>query len=360
MGMEVLGPDVNESYRKFTVNKDGAIRFGMAGIKGVGEGAVDAMIQERESNGSFKNIYDFVERNNLGQVNKKNMEALVTAGALDNLDNISRGQYFATDSKENTLIENLVRYGNKYQNDQNTNQQSLFGDAHSIEIAKPEIPSTGDWKKLEQLKREKEVIGIFLSAHPLDDFKLEIDTFCNVTLNEFSDINNLRGRDLTLAGIVTDVHHATTKTGKPFGFLTLQDFTESYRLALFGKDYENFRKYCYMDYPLMLKGKVQPRPYNEEELEFKIKTIMMLSQVREEMVENLQLTIPLNTINQSLIDEIKEHALAKKGKVNLKFKIIDTEENIGIELFSRTERIDVTNELIEFLNKKTEIQYSIN
>ncbi|NOQ24749.1 MAG: DNA polymerase III subunit alpha [Bacteroidales bacterium] len=360
MGMEVLGPDVNESYRKFTVNKDGAIRFGMAGIKGVGEGAVDAMIQEREANGPFKNVYDYVERNNLGQVNKKNMEALVTAGALDNLDNISRGQYFATDSKASTLIENLVRYGNKYQNDQNTNQQSLFGGADSIEIAKPEIPSTGVWQKLEQLKREKEVIGIFLSAHPLDDFKLEIDTFCNVALNEFGNINNLRGRDLTVAGIVTDVNHLTTKTGKPFGFLTIQDFTESYRLALFGKDYENFRKYCYMDYPLLLKGKVQARPYNEEELEFKIKTIMMLTQVREEMVDNLQLTIPLKSINQELIDEIKEHVLAKKGKVTLKFKIIDPEENIGVELFSRTERIDVTNELIDFLNKKTEIQYSIS
>ena len=360
MGMEVLGPDVNESYRQFTVNKDGAIRFGMAGIKGVGEGAVDAMILEREANGPFKNIYDFVERNNLGQVNKKNLEALVSAGALDNLDNISRGKYFAKDSKENTLIENLVRYGNKYQHDKNTNQQSLFGGSDSIEISKPEIPTTGEWIKLEQLKREKEVIGIFLSAHPLDDFKLEIDNFCNVTLKEFSDINSLKGRDLTVAGIVTDVVHATTKTGKPFGFLTLQDFNDSYRLALFGKDYENFRKYCYMDYPLLLKGKVQPRPYNDQELEFKIKTMAMLSQVREEMVNNLLLTIPLNKINQNLIDEIKVNALAKKGKVNLRFKIIDLEENIAIDLFSRTERIDVTNDLVNFLNQKTEIQYSIN
>jgi len=360
MGMEVLGPDVNESYRKFTVNKDGAIRFGMAGIKGVGEGAVDAIIQEREKNGPFKNIYDFVERNNLGQVNKKNLEALVTAGALDNLDNLNRGQYFSKDNKENTFVENLVRYGNKYQNDQNSNQQSLFGGSDSIEIAKPEVTSTEDWPKLEKLKREKEIIGIFLSAHPLDDFKLEIDNFCNVSLNEFNDINNLNGRDLTVAGIVTDVHHSMTKTGKPFGFLTIQDFTDSYRLALFGKDYENFRKYCYPDYSLMIKGKVQPRPYNDQELEFKIKTMMMLSQVRDEMVENLLLKIPLKMINQQLIEEIKTHVLAKKGKVNLRFKIIDTEENFGVDLFSRTERIDVTNELINFLNEKTEIQYSIN
>ncbi len=360
MGMEVLGPDVNESYRKFTVNKNGAIRFGMAGIKGVGESAVEAIIQEREKNGPFKDVYDFVERNNLSQVNKKNIEALATAGAFDNLDNIKRGQYFATENTDSTFIENLVRYGNKYQNDQNSNQQSLFGETAMIEISKPPVPTTNDWQKLEKLKKEKEIIGIYLSAHPLDDFKLEIDNFCNASLSEFNDITNLRGRDLTVAGIVTEVKHSTTKTGKPFGFLTIQDYTDSYRLALFGKDYENFRKYCYLDYPLLLKGKVQPRPYNDQELEFKIKTMMMLSQVRDEMVDNLILTIPLSSINQNMIDEIKENILVKKGKVNLKFKIVDLEENIGVELFSRTERIEVTNELISFLNQKTDIQYSIN
>ena len=360
MGMEVLGPDVNESYRKFTVNKNGAIRFGMAGIKGVGEGAVESIIEEREKNGPFKDIYDFVERNNLSQVNKKNIEALATAGAFDNLDDISRGQYFATDDRESTFIENLVRYGNKYQNDQSSNQISLFGDAEMIEITKPPIPSSDDWQKLERLKKEKEIIGIYLSAHPLDDFKLEIDNFCNTTLAELNDIESLRGKDVTIAGIVSDVKHAISKTGKPFGFLTIQDYTDSYRLALFGKDYENFRKYCYMDYPLLIKGKVQTRPYNDQELELKIKTMMMLSQVREEMVNNLLLTIPLNNLTEDLIREIKEHTLAKKGKVNLKFKIIDMEENIGIDLFSRTERIDVTNDLIHYLDEKTDIQYSIN
>ncbi|MDA3952982.1 MAG: DNA polymerase III subunit alpha [Bacteroidales bacterium] len=360
MGMSVLGPDINESKLKFNVNKNRDVRFGLGAIKGVGETAVLKIIEEREANGPFKDTFDFVERVNLSQVTKKTLEALATAGAFDNIDNIKRGQYFTVDNKDQTFIENLLRYGTKFQNDQNSNQQSLFGGDDTIEIAKPAIPEANNWQKLEKLNKEKELIGIYLSAHPLDDFKLEIDNFCNATFGEFDDISNLQGRDITVAGIVIGVRHSMTKTGKPFGFLTIQDYTDSYQLALFGKDYENFRKYCYLDYPLMLKGKVQPRPYNVAELEFKIKTITMLSQVREEMVENLQLTIPLKTINQNLIDEIKKHALAKKGKVNLKFKIIDTEENIGVELFSRTERIDVTNELIEFLNKKTEIQYSIN
>ena len=360
MGMEVLGPDVNESYRKFTVNKNGAIRFGMAGIKGMGEGAVESIIEEREKNGPFKNIYDFVERINLTQVNKKNIEALATAGAFDNLDDIKRGQYFASVDGETTFIESLVRYGNKYQTDKSSSQISLFGDTEMIEITKPPIPTTNDWLKLEKLKKEKEIIGIYLSAHPLDDFKLEIDNFCNISLTELNDINNLKGRDLTIAGIVIDVKHSTTKTGNPFGFLTIQDYTDSYRIALFGKDYENFRKYCYIDYPLLIKGKVQPRMYNENELEFKVKSMMLLGQVREEMVNHLNLTIPLQYIEPELIKEIKEKLLVKKGKVNLHFKIIDQEENLGINLFSRTERIDLSNEVIKYLNQKSEIQYSIN
>ncbi|HRW62962.1 MAG TPA: DNA polymerase III subunit alpha, partial [Bacteroidales bacterium] len=360
MGMEVLGPDVNESYRKFTVNKNGAIRFGMAGIKGMGEGAVESIIEEREKNGPFKNIYDFVERINLTQVNKKNIEALATAGAFDNLDDIKRGQYFASVDGETTFIESLVRYGNKYQTDKSSSQISLFGDTEMIEITKPPVPTTNDWLKLEKLKKEKEIIGIYLSAHPLDDFKLEIDNFCNVSLNELNDISSFKGRDLTIAGIVIEVKHSTTKTGNPFGFLTIQDYTDSFRIALFGKDYENFRKYCYVDYPLLIKGKVQPRMYNENELEFKVKTMMLLGQVREEMVSNLNLTIPLQYIEPDLIKEIKEKLLLKKGKVNLHFKIIDQEENLAINLFSRTERIDLSNEVIKYLNQKSEIQYSIN
>ncbi len=360
MGMSVLGPDINESKLKFNVNKDSDIRFGLGAIKGVGEAAVLKIVEERELKGPFKNIYDFVERVNLSQVNKKNLEALATAGAFDNFDNIKRGQYFSVDDKENTFIENLLRYGSKYQNDKNSNQQSLFGGADAIEISKPSIPSNNEWQKLEKLNREKELIGVYLSAHPLDDYKLEITNFCTANLSEFDNLENIRGKDLTIAGIVTEIKHSMTKTGKPFGFLTIQDYTDSYRFALFGKDYENFRKYCYADYPLLIKGKVQPRPYNDQELEFKIKFITLLSQVREDLVKSISLTIPLNMINQGLIDEIKDNALSKKGKAQLKFRIIDTEENVVVNLFSRTERIDITNNLVNYLDEKSEIQYSIN
>lgn len=359
MGMEVLGPDVNESYRKFTVNKDGAIRFGMAGIKGVGEGAVEAIIEEREKNGPFKNIYDFIERISLNQVNKKTIEALATSGAFDNLDDIKRGQYFAKDNSESTFIENLVRYGNKYQNDQNSNQQSLFGDTAMIEITKPIVPTINDWLKLEKLKKEKEVIGIYLSAHPLDDYKFEFDNFCNAKLSEFTDLDSLRNRDLTIAGIVTDVKHSMTKTGKPFGFLTIQDYTESYRFALFGKDYENFRKYCYLDYPLLIKGKIQPRPYNDQELEFKIKSMIMLTQVREEMVKGITFTLPYEIVNEKLINELKECTYEKEGSTLIKVKVIDREANASVDFISRSKGILITDKLVNYLRQNSEIQYSV-
>jgi len=360
MGISVLGPDINESRLKFNVNKEGNIRFGLGAIKGVGESAVIKIIEERSENGPFQDIYDFVERVPLTQINKKTIEALATAGAFDNLDKIKRGQYFSIDNKDTTLIENLIRYGNMYQNDKDTHQQSLFGGQDSIEISKPIIPEVEDWPKLEKLKREKELIGVYLSAHPLDDFKMEIDQFCNATLADFDNLNNIKGRELTISGIVTEVRHAIAKNGNPYGFLTLQDYTESYRFALFGKDYENFRKYCYEDYSLLIKGKVQAKPYRDNELEFKIKKIILLSQVREELVESISLTIPLKSISTGLIEEIKEFALAKKGKALMKFKIVDTEENIGVDLFSRSERIDITNELIRYLDEKSDIQYSIN
>lgn len=360
MGISVLGPDVNESKLKFTVNTKGDIRFGLGAIKGVGENAVLKIIEERKENGNYKNIYDFIERVNLSQVTKKTIETLATAGAFDNIDTIARGQYFALDNKETNFIENLVRYGNMYHNDKNTQQISLFGGADSIQITKPPVPATNDWQKLETLNREKELIGIYLSAHPLDDFKLEIDNFCNTSLSELSDITKLSGKEISVAGIVTEVKHSTTKNGNPFGFLTIQDYTDSYRFALFGKDYMDFRKYCYMDYPLHIKGKIQPKLYNEKELEFKIKSMMLLGEVRENMVRSISISIALTNINQNLIQEIKTVALQKKGKVMLKFKIYDTEDNLSIQFFSRTEKIELTNELIAFLNKNSELQYSLN
>ncbi|MEA3317623.1 MAG: DNA polymerase III subunit alpha, partial [Bacteroidota bacterium] len=360
MGMSVLGPDVNESNYKFTVNKDGNIRFGLGAIKGVGEGAAIKIIEERKQTANYKNIFDFVERVSLQTVNKKNIEGLATAGAFDNIDSIERGQYFTTDNKNNTFIENIVKYGNTFQNDQESSQPSLFGGSESIEISKPTIPTQNNWTKLTALNNEKELIGIYLSAHPLDDYKLEIDTFCNTKVSELNNLEEILGKEITIAGIVTEAKNTFSKNGKPFGFLTIQDFSDSYRMAMFGNDYAENRTFFYENYPLLIKGRVQVRPYNQDELEFKVKKIIMLSDVREEMIKSISLKINITSINNELIKEIKNLAENNKGNSKLKIKVIDKEDKVSLDLFSRTYRVNITKELINYIEKNSHIFYSIN
>src|SRR6056297_59654 len=253
MGIRVLGPDVNESKLKFNVNDEGNIRFGLSAIKGVGESAAEKIITERENRGHYRDIYDFIERVDLHSVNKKSIESLAMAGAFDNLGNINRSQYFAENGKEITFIETLVRYGSKYQNDKNTQQQSLFGDSSAVEISKPQIPEASEWDKLVKLNKEKDLVGIYISAHPLDDFKIEMEHFVRTELKDLnSDFNSFKNKELIVGGIVTSVKHAVSKNNKHYGRFTLQDYTDSYEFFLFGKDYQEFRKFLYQDYALLV------------------------------------------------------------------------------------------------------------
>src|SRR5512133_2139462 len=269
MGIDVLGPDINESNVKFTVNKDGNIRFGLGAIKGVGESAVLQLIEEREKNGLYKNIYDLVERVNLNALNKKNLEAMAVAGALDNFNDISREQYFSMDSKGTSYIESLIRYGNNAKLTRNSSQQSLFGESGGFEMVKPEPAKCPAWPKLEKLNREKEVIGIYLSSHPLDDFQLEIKNFTTATLADLQNIREYLDRDVTVAGMVTDSKNGIGKNGKPFGSMTLQDYTDSFRFMLFDKDFIDNSKYFTIGYYLLIRGRVQKRKFREDELELK-------------------------------------------------------------------------------------------
>ncbi len=250
MKLHVLGPDVNESFIKFTANKNSDIRFGMGAIKGVGAGAAQDVINAREKHGEFKTIFDLVERVNLQSVNKKNLEALAMAGAFDNLDGIKRSSLFAGDDENDstTFIEKLIRYGNKIQAEEQSAQQSLFGSlATSQVIKKPDIPQVEEWPKLILLDKEKNLIGIYLTAHPLDDYRLELESFCSreVALKDLNnDIEKLKGREFTFGGMVTAAREATSKNGNPFSTLTLSDYTDSYEFFFFGQDYVNFHNYC--------------------------------------------------------------------------------------------------------------------
>jgi DNA polymerase-3 subunit alpha len=360
MGMEVLGPDVNESNLKFTVNKDGNIRFGLGAIKGVGESAVLQLIEEREKNGLYKDMYDLVERVNLNSLNKKNLEAMAVAGAFDCFRAIIRAQYFSLDTRGSSFIESLIRYGNNAKTVKNSSQQSLFGESGGFDMVKPEPAPCPDWPKLEKLNREKEVIGIYLSSHPLDDFKLEINTFSTATLADLQNLREYLDRDVVIAGMVTDTKNGISKNGKPYGSFTLQDYSDSFRLMMFDKDYIENSKYFFMGYYLLVKGRVQKRKYKEDELEFKIKSINLLSSVKDELIKSVTLKIDPGNISIEMINELKELVEENKGATELRFLFMDSEDKVTLPMFSRTFRVRLNNELISYLDDHPGIDYKVN
>ena len=360
MGMDVLGPDVNESNLKFTVNKSGNIRFGLGAIKGVGEGAVLQLIEEREKNGLYIDIYDLAERANLNSLNKKNLEAMAVAGAFDCFPAISRAQYFSLDTKGSSFIESLIRYGNNAKNLKNSSQQSLFGETGGFSMVRPEPAPCPDWPKLEKLNREKEVIGIYLSSHPLDDFRLEIDTFTTANLADLQNMRDFVDREVVVAGMITDTKNAIGKNGKPWGSFTLQDYSDSFRFMLFDKDFIENSKYCITGYYLLVKGRVQVRKFREDELEFKIKSINLLSSVKDELIKSVTLKIEVENLSHELINELNLLVQENKGETELRFLFLDKEDKISLPMFSRSCRVRLNNELISFLDDFPGIEYKVN
>lgn len=366
-GIPVLGPDVNESFHKFTVNRKREIRFGMAGVKGVGENAVQDIIKERNKNGDFKDIYDFAERVNLSSVNKKNWEALAYSGGFDSISNCNRSQFFIPDKNELTFIENLIRYGNLLQNERNKLQQSLFGGMQEVAIQRPKPPLGEEWPGIIKLEHEKNLIGMYLSAHPLDDYQLEINSFCTkgVSLAQLeTDFTPFRGRELTLAGMVTDAFVGLTKKGTQYSQMTLTDYEGSLKIFFYGNDYLNFGKICQKGLFLMVKGKVQPRfrrSDNEpEKLDFVLTHAELLSEVRKNRVKSVIIDMPLQLISDQLVEEIQQVCEKNKGNALLEFNILDPETKTNLHLFSRNTRIEVNDEFIQYLQNKQGIQFKIN
>lgn len=359
MGIQVLGPDVNESVLKFGVNSKGDIRFGLAAIKGVGEGAVENILEERKKGGPFKDIFDFVERINLSACNKKAIDSLALAGAFDNLE-VRREPFLTPNDKGETFTEILTRYGSKYQLDKNTAANSLFGDTESVEISKPLIPICPTWSDLERLNKEKELIGIYLSAHPLDEYRIILTYVCNTGMAELADRDSLKGKELLLGGIVTDIREGITRNGKPFMIVKMEDFTGSGEIALFGNDYIEYGKYCKPGMYLLLKAAVQPRQWNEAELDFKIKSIQLLQDVRDDMIDKINISMSINELNERTINELSIFAKNNPGKTQLYFKIIDGENHVSLNLMSRSVRLNVTQSFIDFLNEAENIDFTIN
>lgn len=359
MGIQVLGPDVNESILKFSVDKDKNIRFGLGAIKGVGESAVMNIIEERKKNGPYTNIFDFVERVNLTACNKKNIESLALAGAFDNMG-IQREQFFADNGKGEQFLEILVRYGNKYQTDKNTAVNSLFGGDAFVAIAKPEIPQCERWGDLEKLNKEKELVGIYLSAHPLDEYRIILTYVCNTGMVEINDRESLRNRDLLLGGIVTAFREGTTKNGKPYGIVKIEDFTGSGEIALFGNDYIEYSKYCKIGMYLLINARVEPRRWKEDELDFRIGSIRLLQDEKDRLIEKISITVPIHDLDEPTINELSVLIKNNPGQSLLYFRVVDSEHNIAQNFFSQNIRLNVTRNLVEFLQGNENIDFKIN
>jgi DNA polymerase-3 subunit alpha len=356
MGINVLGPDINESYYKFTVNAKGDIRFGLAAIKNVGAGAVENIIAMRNAGGAFKDIYDFVERVNLTSVNKRSIESLAMAGAFDNLG-VKREQLAAVNSKGEPVLDILIRYGGKVQADTALNVNSLFMGDNAVQVSKPEIPSIANWSRIDILKKEKELIGMFLSSHPLDDYKFEMQNLVSHSISDLGELARFRDRDFTLGGFVTAANGSVSKNGKPWGSFTLEDYTGTYDFRLFGKDYENLMKFMQTGYYLLVKATVQERYNNPAELEVKVKQITLLGNAKDDL-KCFTLNVPVADVSPFFAEEMLNVVRNNAGKIEFRVRFIDGRKNISVDLFSRKYRIGITSEMLNFV-KNNGLEYSV-
>ncbi|MEE2699798.1 MAG: DNA polymerase III subunit alpha [Bacteroidota bacterium] len=357
MGLKVLGPDVNESFYKFAVNEKGEIRFGLGAIKGVGRAAVQAIVNERKENGNYISFDDFVKRVDLRAANKRTLEGIAIAGGFD-LFGLYRSQYFEI-TKEHTFIEQMIKFGNKVQDKQNSNQVDMFGDIEEAGLQAPIPPNSSPWETMKILSKEKEVVGIYISGHPLDDYKFEIDNFCNGELSLIRNLDSIKGKDLALAGVVSKCEHKIAKNGKPYGVLYLEDYHDNNRFFIFSDDYIKFKSFFTEGWLLFVKGRVQDRPFNDGQLEFRIQDIQLLSELLDKEPRNIVLTVDLNDINEDFVNRISNSTNKNGGKHSLIIQVNNQEKKYAVELLSRNRRIDIDKEFIQEIEKITEVGLKI-
>ncbi|MDZ7605096.1 MAG: DNA polymerase III subunit alpha [Cyclobacteriaceae bacterium] len=356
IGVRVLGPSVNESGDNFEVNKNGEIRFGLAAIKGAGEAAVEAVIKER-THGHFTDIYDFSRRVNLRAVNKKTFECFAQAGAFDCFESHHRRQFMF--DNDGTFIEKLIRYGNKVQTEGQTSQQNLFGDDKGMHVPPPKVIDCETYGELEKLKIEKEVVGFYISGHPLDQFRFEIETFTHNALSDLKDIENRIGNDISIAGIVTEVAHKFTKTGKPFGIMTIEGYDDNHTFYLFSDDYVKFKEFMVVNWFLFIKGIVTTKQWGDQRPEFKINSIQLLSEIRDKLSKSVDVNIRAQDVNESIIRQIETILQRNPGNCSLKFNLYDESESITVDLLSRKFRVSPSNDLIQALEEIPTVEFRV-
>lgn len=381
MGLLVLGPDVNESHHKFTVNDEGAIRFGMGAIKGVGAGAVDTIVETREKGGKYKSIFDLAKRIDLRAANKKAFESLAYAGGFDSFTNTHRAQYFHVDGDNTTGLEKAIKYGNRVKESESSAQASLFGGSAATELPEPVLAPCPQWGLIEKLKYEKDVIGIYLTSHPLDNYKFEIKHFCHNRVRDLQlinkvkaseveeevllDFNRIKNKEVVIGGIVAAANHRIAKSGKPFGSFIIEDYSDSFEIMVFGEDYIKFKGYLQEGLFVQIRGLVQERFKQVGNWGFELKHIQLLSDLRDKMAKSFTIQLPLHLLNDKLVEHV--HTLVESTKLEgaesncqLKFKILDMQDELAIEMPAKSIRINLTNEFLDGLEKLEGINYRLN
>lgn len=382
MGVPVLGPDINESDMAFAVNKKGEVRFGLTGVKGVGEKAIESIIEERINNGPYQSVYDFARRSNVRSVNKKSYENLVYSGAFDEFK-LNRAQFFAkTESGILTGIERMIKYANDYQNTQSSSQASLFGGGVASYIPEPPLPEAEEFPLIEKLKYEKDVIGIYLTGHPLDNYKLELNRYCNTTVSDLNTMQKARSGEggdevkaafaelrkrgeLCVGGLVSKVQHKITKTGKPFGTFELEDYFDSYEFALFGDDYIKFRNLLVDGYFLQIKGVIEEKFRQKDNWDMRITQMGLLTEVRDKLAKSITVCLELHSLNDNLVDSLQQIVETNNQKYpvkncTLRFMVKDAEEALLVELPSKTFKVNPSDDLLDEIHNLTHVQPMLN
>lgn len=352
MGIPVLGPDVNESQFKFAVNDKGEIRFGLGAIKGVGEGAVEAIINERAENGNFTSIFDLTKRIDLRAANRKCMESLAVAGAFDGFENSHRGQYFFDDGT-GTFLEKAIKFGASSQEAENSSQVSLFGEASDVQLPEPVPPKCERWGNIQALKAEKEVVGVYISGHPLDDFELVMERFCNIDLAALQTEEAKKSPgEYKFAGVISSVQHRMSKQNNPYGIFEIEDKQGSMEFRLFGEDYTKFRQYLDMEFFLYVRGVWKERRWGGNqadgvpaEKEFKLNSIELLNEVLEKKTTSITITMPLNEIRPENISDLRTFLDGHPGSCKVNMRVINN-EGVYVDMHSKTIRVRPEQKMI--------------
>ena len=361
MGIQVLGPDVNESRKQFSSNAAGNIRFGMAGIKGVGEAAVEQIIAEREKNGPYTDIFNFVERVNLTACNRKAIECMAKAGAFDSFKGMRREHFFApTGRGGEEYLDQLIRYGALYQQEQAQASASLFGGFDAVEIAKPKQPETEEWTDLARLNLERDLVGMYLSAHPLDQYNVILDYVCNTHMSDLEDFEPLKDKKLLLGGMVTSSEERFTKRNLPFGKIRIEDFSGSHEFAIFEPDWTRIKDKLGNGYFVFIEGSVIPGKWDTKKLEFHIDSVQLLGQVKDTLIHHLTIQVNLDEIEPFVLPELAELLTENPGNAVLQFKFTSANRLLHADMHSRTLKVNVSSTLTNYIKNQQGLSFHVN